>query len=162
MSFRSSVAAGAGHLSYSVLHGIFNRGSSLPGLVALKIDPDILYHYKDRYDFVIVGGTNGKTTATALAVQALKQKYPDVLYNPTGSNMKRGIATIFVSAPKPKKKGLAVLEVDEANIVRIVKYFKPKAFVFTNLFRDQLDRYSELYATWDRMLEGVRMAPKAL
>ena len=66
--------------------------------------------------------------------------------------MKRGIATIFVSAPKPKKKGLAVLEVDEANIVRIVKYFKPKAFVFTNLFRDQLDRYSELYGTWDRML----------
>lgn len=161
MSFKSSVAAGVGHLSYSVLHDVFNRGSSLPGLIALKIDPDILYHYKDRYDFVIVGGTNGKTTATALAVQALKQKYPDVLYNPTGSNMKRGIATIFVSAPKPKKKGLAVLEVDEANIVRIVKYFKPKAFVFTNLFRDQLDRYSELYATWDRMLEGVRMAPNA-
>ncbi len=53
------------------------------------------------------------------------------------------------------------MEVDEANIVRIVKYFKPKAFVFTNLFRDQLDRYSELYATWDRMLAGVRMAPEA-
>lgn len=161
MSLKSSLAAGIGRLSYSVLHGIFNRGSSLPGLIALKIDPEILAHYQDRYDFVIVGGTNGKTTATALAVQALNQKYDDVLYNPTGSNMKRGIATIFVSAPTPKQKGLAILEVDEANIVRIVKYFKPKAFVFTNLFRDQLDRYSELYATWDRMLAGVRMAPDA-
>ena len=73
MSFKSSVAAGVGHLSYSVLHDVFNRGSSLPGLIALKIDPDILYHYKDRYDFVIVGGTNGKTTATALAVRLLKR-----------------------------------------------------------------------------------------
>ena len=54
MSFKSSVAAGVGHLSYSVLHDVFNRGSSLPGLIALKIDPDILYHYKVVTVLVVV------------------------------------------------------------------------------------------------------------
>ncbi len=44
---------------------------------------------------------------------------------------------------KKDKKKFAVLEIDEASLSRVTKYIQPKLFVFTNIFRDQMDRYGE-------------------
>lgn len=161
MSIRSHFAAGLGRFSYWFLHTFRNGGSSLPGKLTLKIDPHILQEYAKRYDLVIITGTNGKTLTTALTVRVLREKYDHVLTNPTGSNMIQGIVTTFIRAPKPHQKGLAVLEVDEANVVKVCQYITPKVFVFTNLFRDQMDRYGEIYTTYAKILRGVKLAPKA-
>lgn len=161
MSLKSSFAEFAGRSSYWFLHTFMHGGSSLPGKITLKLDPDILQSFAKKYDLVIVTGTNGKTLTTALSVRVLREKYSDVLTNPTGSNMKQGIVTTFITAPKPKQKGLAVLEVDEANVAIVTSYITPVAFVFTNIFRDQMDRYGEIYTTYEKILKGVRMAPKA-
>lgn len=161
MSFRSSIAEFAGRSSYWFLHTFTNGGSSLPGKITIKLDPQILQAFSKKYDLVIVTGTNGKTLTTALAVRVLRQKYPQVLTNPTGSNMEQGIVTTFITAPRPKQKGLAVLEVDEANVVKVTKFITPKAFVITNLFRDQMDRYGEIYTTYDKILAGIKLAPQA-
>lgn len=161
MSIRSHFAAGIGQFSYWFLHTFRNGGSSLPGKLTLRLDPNILQAYAQKYDLVIITGTNGKTLTTALTVRVLREKYENVLTNPSGSNMIQGIVTTFIRAPKPNKKGLAVLEVDEANVVKVCQYITPKAFVFTNLFRDQMDRYGEIYTTYDKILRGVKLAPKA-
>ena len=154
MSIRSTIAETVGRSSYWFLHRFRNGGSSLPGQLTLLIDPHILSSFSKRYDLIIVTGTNGKTLTTALSTRVLRTKYEQVLTNPTGSNMEQGIVTTFITAPHPHRKGLAILEVDEANVVRVTQFIKPVAFVFTNIFRDQMDRY-------DKILAGVRRAPQA-
>lgn len=162
MTLRSSVAAFAGRSSYWFLHTFLKGGSSLPGKITTKIDPDILKHLGQNYDVVIITGTNGKTLTTALTVRVLKQKYHAILTNPTGSNMEQGIVTTFLCAPKAKgNRPIAVLEVDEANVIKVTRYIKPKAFVFTNIFRDQMDRYGEIYTTYQKIIDGVALAPDA-
>ena len=161
MSIRSTIAETVGRSSYWFLHRFRNGGSSLPGQLTLLIDPHILNSFSKRYDLIIVTGTNGKTLTTALSTRVLRTKYEQVLTNPTGSNMEQGIVTTFITAPRPHRKGLAILEVDEANVVKVTQFIKPVAFVFTNIFRDQMDRYGEIYTTYDKILAGVRRAPQA-
>lgn len=162
MTLRSNLATLAGRSSYWFLHTFLKGGSSLPGKITTKIDPDILSHLGRNYDVIVITGTNGKTLTTALTVRVLKQKYSDILTNPTGSNMEQGIVTTFLRAPKVKgAKPIAVLEVDEANVIKVTQYIKPKAFVFTNIFRDQMDRYGEIYTTYQKILDGVALAPDA-
>lgn len=162
MTLRSTVAAFAGRTSYWFLHTFMKGGSSLPGKITTKIDPEILKHLGQNYDVIVITGTNGKTLTTALTVRVLKQKYSNILTNPTGSNMEQGIVTTFLRAPKVKgTRPIAVLEVDEANVIKVTKYIKPKAFVFTNIFRDQMDRYGEIYTTYQKIIDGVALAPEA-
>ncbi|MCK8606972.1 Mur ligase family protein [Apilactobacillus ozensis] len=162
MSIRSGIASFAGKSSYWFLHTFLHGGSSLPGKITTKIDPNILSHLGKNYDVIVITGTNGKTLTTALTVQVLKQKYPNILTNPSGSNMEQGLVTTFLKAKNPKTgRNLAVLEVDEANVIKLTKYIKPIAFVFTNIFRDQMDRYGEIYTTYQKIIDGVKLAPNA-
>lgn len=162
MSLRSGVATFAGRSSYWFLHTFLHGGSSLPGKITLKLDPQILRSLGAKYDVIVITGTNGKTLTTALTVSVLHEKYPTILTNPTGSNMEQGIVTTFLNAKRPKSgRTLAVLEVDEANVIKVTQYIQPKAFVFTNIFRDQMDRYGEIYTTYQKILDGVALAPDA-
>lgn len=162
---KAQVATGMGKLAYTVLHGVFKGGSSYPGKLAQKIDPNVLAALGKNYDVIVVTGTNGKTLTTNLVVKVLGQKYDDILSNPTGSNMMRGIITAFLAHRKHFKKGergLAVLEVDEANVAPVSEALNVKAYVLTNIFRDQMDRYGEFYTTYEKILTGIKMHPDAL
>lgn len=162
MSVKSSFAVAVGRSSYWFLHTFMKGGSSLPGKLTNQIDPDILATLGRDYEVVIITGTNGKTLTTALTVKVLQAKYHNILTNPTGSNMKQGIITAFLTHKTGRSgKKIAVLEVDEANVIEVTKYIKPTAFVFTNIFRDQMDRYGELYTTYKKILAGVAKAPDA-
>ncbi|PWF99516.1 Mur ligase family protein [Levilactobacillus bambusae] len=162
MSFRSGVATFAGRSSYWFLHTFLKGGSSLPGKITLALDPNVLKTLGAKYDVVVITGTNGKTLTTALTVTVLHEKYDTILTNPTGSNMEQGIVTTFLNAKNPKTgRPLAVLEVDEANVIKVTQYLTPKVFVFTNIFRDQMDRYGEIYTTYQKILDGVALAPDA-
>lgn len=162
MSLRSHLAIFAGKSAQWVLKTFFKGGSSYPGQLALKIDPNILDHYSDLYEVVVVTGTNGKTLTTALTVNILKQQFDEVLTNPTGANMVQGIVSTFLSAkPKKNQKNFAVLEIDEASLSKVTEYIKPELFVFTNIFRDQMDRYGEIYTTYRLIVEGAEKSPQA-
>lgn len=162
MNVKSQIAKTAGKSSYWFLHNVLKGGTSFPGKLAMKIDPEVLNTLAHGYETIIVTGTNGKTMTTALIVEALKKKYGDVLTNPSGSNMQQGIVTAFL-AHKNKKtsRKIAVLEVDEANVKMITKLLHPKAFVLTNIFRDQMDRYGEIYTTYEKIVNGIKLAPEA-
>ena len=143
MGIRSHLAVSVGKTSQWVLKNFFKGGSSLPGKLALKVDPHILDHLAKDYQVVVITGTNGKTLTTALTVNILRQEFDEVLTNPTGANMVQGIVSTFLSARPKKGKKFAVLEIDEASLSKVTKYIKPELFVFTNIFRDQMDRYGD-------------------
>lgn len=163
MTLKANLAKTLGKSSYWFLHKFRNGGTSFPGKIATNFDPEILTSLAKDYEIIVVTGTNGKTMTTNLIVEALRKDYDDVLTNPSGSNMLQGIVTAFLAHKKVQtsKKRLAVLEVDEANVPIISKMVHPKAFVLTNIFRDQMDRYGEIYTTYEKILEGIRQVPEA-
>lgn len=163
MSIRSNLAAFVGRSTRWALTTFTSGGSSLPGKLALAIDPNILQSLSANYDIAIITGTNGKTLTTALSVYALSEQFDNVLTNPTGSNMQQGIVSTFLQAPRLEqgKKGIAVLEVDEGSLKHVVKHVNPKVFVHTNVFRDQMDRYGEIYTIYQLMADAAMEAPNA-
>ncbi|WP_022791585.1 Mur ligase family protein [Weissella halotolerans] len=165
MTVRSKVATMVGRSTYFVLHNVLHRaGSALPGKLATKLDPDVMSQLAQDYDVILVTGTNGKTLTTALTARVLSEKYETVITNPSGSNMMQGITGTMLTARIPKnshQRPLALLEVDEANVEAVAKQLKPIAFVLTNIFRDQLDRYGEIYTTYEKILKGIRLFPEA-
>ena len=149
MSIRSTLAKTAGKATKTILEKTRSGGSSMPGKVALKLDPNILATLAKDYRTVIVTGTNGKTLTTSFITKIFKEKYGQVLTNPTGANLLQGIISCFLGAPKQKVgTKYAVLEVDEATLKHVTRYIRPEVIVFTNLFRDQMDRYGEIYTTY--------------
>lgn len=166
MTLKSTIARATAKSTYWFLHDVMHRGgTSLPGKIAVAIDPDILKSIQQDFDLVVVTGTNGKTLTTALITRVLQAGGYEVITNPSGSNMIQGITGTLVTTPvKPSpngKKPVAVLEVDEANVEKITSAIKPKMFVLTNIFRDQLDRYGEIYTTYDKIIAGIQHAPEA-
>lgn len=151
----------AGKVSQFVLNKV-GRGTTLPGKIALQFDKQILDSLAKDYEIVVITGTNGKTLTTALTVGILQEAYGQVTTNTSGANMITGITATFLSAKKNKDgKKVAVLEIDEASLSRVTDFIKPSLIVFTNIFRDQMDRYGEIYTTYQMIVEGAAKVPEA-
>ena len=142
---------------------ILKGGTTFPGRVALKIDKNILSKISKGYKVILVTGTNGKTTTTSMIYNIIKESGDPVITNNTGANLFPGIVTTFVDSFKfgsKVKDNYAVIEVDEANLKYITEYITPEVITVTNLFRDQLDRYGEVYTTLNKILEGIYNVPE--
>jgi len=130
----------------------FGGGSALPGLVAERIDPDLIAGLASELGqgSLLVTGTNGKTTTARLLRSIAKASGLEVVANRTGSNMMRGIGSALVEAADwsgemaSAERRLGIFEVDEATLPHVARAVQPRAILFTNLFRDQLDRYGEV------------------
>ncbi len=127
-------------------------GSSLPGMVARRIDPLVLSKLVSRLSkgVILLTGTNGKTTTAALAASLLQCDGHPIVHNQAGANLIVGLTSTMVQAEKWRvypRAALALLETDEASMPRAGQETHPRAIVVTNFFRDQLDRYGELSTT---------------
>jgi len=144
------------------------NASSLPGRVALKICPSLLEEanseIKAQADSfrVMVSGTNGKTTSVGLmdSIYEVLRNKETLISNRLGANLYYGIATAFCNFQGDLKNADYILEVDEAALRTVVKHVKPDILAFTNIFRDQLDRFGEIDATKNLLEEAVREADK--
>jgi UDP-N-acetylmuramyl tripeptide synthase len=142
-------------------------GTSVVGLVAQRVYPDIIEHLATQLEqgCVIVTGTNGKTTTSSFIASILQNAGLRVLHNKEGSNMMRGIATAFVTRASPlgkldkKQRAISVLEIDEATLPRALQAVTPRLIVFNNLFRDQLDRYGEVDSIASRWHKVIATLP---
>lgn len=137
---------------------VVKGGSNFPGKIALKIDKSILKKVSKGYRVILVTGTNGKTTTTSMIYNILKENKFNVITNNTGANMYPGIVACFVSNYsffRKKENPYAVIEVDEANVKFITEHLTPEIITVTNLFRDQLDRYGEVYTTLVKIMDGI-------
>ncbi len=142
---------------------IGKKSSSSPGVIALKICPDLISRLSKNitHGVIVTCGTNGKTTTNNLLNTALLKCGYTTVCNNLGANMVGGIATAFALASDLKgglKADWAVLEVDEASARRVFAHIKPNYMVITNLFRDQLDRYGEIDITVNLLNEAIDMA----
>ncbi len=164
ISIKSIVSILATKFTLFLTKTILKGGTTFPGRVALKLDNNILSKVSKGYKVILVTGTNGKTTTTSMIYNILKEKGLNVITNNTGANLFPGIVTTFVGHYKFfNNKGedkYAVIEVDEANLKYITKYLTPEIITVTNLFRDQLDRYGEVYTTLTKILEGITLVPE--
>jgi UDP-N-acetylmuramyl tripeptide synthase len=138
-------------------------GTAIAGLAALRIQPCIVRTLAAQAGEGAVGvtGTNGKTTTSLMLDRIAEAAGLSPLHNRSGSNLMRGVAAMLVEeatltgAIPDAARRLTILEVDEATLPEIVRSVTPRAIVFTNLFRDQLDRYGEVDTvaqSWRRAL----------
>jgi len=138
-------------------------GTSITGLVAQKVYPDIVGHLATQLEFgsVVVTGTNGKTTTSAFISAILSDAGLRVWRNREGSNLMGGIASSLVMRALPNGllrragQAMTIFEVDEAVVPQVVETVSPRVAVFTNLFRDQLDRYGEVDSVAARWQQAV-------
>lgn len=139
-------------------------GTSLPGKVALKIFPDLFSEISDRFRIIMITGTNGKTTTSRIVAGMLNQAGINFITNKSGANLSSGIATTIISALSLTGKPLvrtALLETDEAAFKTIAPKLKPEIVIVTNFFKDQLDRFGELYTTLNSVKEGIKGSPES-
>ena len=119
------------------------RGTNLPGSIAIKLCPNFLSYFKMPEKVIAVTGSNGKTSTTHFINQMLEGVGYTVISNKAGSNMAPGIATTLLtnSSLIGKTKGnIAVFEVDERGSSAVYNYITPTYLVCTNLFRDSIMR----------------------
>ena len=160
ISIKSIVSILASKITIFLTKTILKGGTTFPGKVALKIDRNILKKVSQGYKVVLITGTNGKTTTTSMIYNIVKEDGKKVITNNTGANLFPGIVTTFIDNYKFFSKtedAYAIIEVDEANLKYITKYITPEIITVTNLFRDQLDRYGEVYTTLNKILEGITL-----
>ena len=124
---------------------LLHRGATtLPGRIALRLKPNILFALSRDVYCICVTGTNGKTTTCAMIEKGLIANNKPCFINKGGANMMSGVVTAFIKNAtlfgKPRCK-YAVLECDENSLPLITGSINAKIIVVTNVFRDQLDRY---------------------
>ena len=164
MSARSTLAVWAGKFTTKILKLVGSGGTSLPGKVALKMCPDILGHLAKDMKIICVTGTNGKTTTCHVIRDMIEANGNTVFCNDSGANLLNGIISTFVTAAGMNgkiQKDYALLECDEAALKSIVARFNglDVTAIVTNVFRDQLDRYGEVFTTVNKIREGLEQIP---
>jgi len=169
---RSSIRAGLAVMGGRTAGALSRRlhlggGTSIAGLVAQRLYPDIVGHLSKQlaHGSILVTGTNGKTTTSGFIAAILSDAGLRVWRNREGSNLMRGVAGALVIRARPngnlRRAGQAVsiFEVDEAVMPQAVRTIPPRVAVFTNLFRDQLDRYGEVDSVSARWRQAVSLLP---
>jgi UDP-N-acetylmuramyl tripeptide synthase len=160
LGFRETLAVIAARVLRALLLVAGRRATSLPGLVALRICPSLLAHILCKLDvLVIVTGTNGKTTTTALLEGILSARGEVWLTNRGGANLSQGLLAALlpvVTCTGRMTVRRALLEVDEATLPHVSAARTPELVVVTNVLRDQLDRYGEVDQALAFLCAGVR------
>jgi UDP-N-acetylmuramyl tripeptide synthase len=134
-------------------------GTSLPGMVARRLDPGILADLVgDRgVPVLAITGSNGKTTTARFTAALLRAAGLPVAHNQAGANLVQGVTSLAVATADLRGRMppvVLVSEIDEGALPLVAPEVRPRAVLVTNLFRDQLDRYGEIYAVAD-LFESV-------
>lgn len=135
---KAAIARTVGRLSRATGKG---GGTTLPGRVLLKLDPDAISKLgRNLTDgTTLISATNGKTTTASMLATILAGADRHPVHNRAGSNMTWGVATSLAE----QKGSEGLFEVDEAWLPEVADRLEPGTILLGNLFRDQLDRYGE-------------------
>lgn len=156
-------------------------GGSIPGMIAMRIQPDVLDELAQRLSgLVCITGTNGKTTTTGIVADVLRRLAETgnagmvgtartIVSNHDGNNMTNGIVTTLATQTKGsdtrllrEQRPFGVFEVDELYTKVVLPALRPQALLLLNLFRDQLDRYAEIDRTQKAIATALMSSPSTL
>lgn len=168
MNARTAAAVMAGRAAAVVSKGLGRGGgTALPGLVAERLQPALVADLARqlRRGAVLITGTNGKTTTARMLASILAEAGIPSLHNREGSNLMRGLASTLLTRATPLGRlrapdAFGLFEVDEATLPAATRAIQPRVMVFTNLFRDQLDRYGEVDTVAAMWREALAAAPR--
>ena len=137
-------------------------GSTWPGHIALilynKFIEDII-NKNNNLKIIVIAGTNGKTTSTALLKFLLEKSGKKAFTNSEGANLLNGVASAIIKNSdifSRLKYDYAIFESDEFNLPLLLKKISPDKILILNLFRDQLDRYGEVNTIALKWLESLK------
>jgi UDP-N-acetylmuramyl tripeptide synthase len=143
-------------------------GTALPGLVAERVHPQLVRDLGRSLGGgrVLITGTNGKTTTSRIVAEALRAAGRPFVHNREGSNLMRGIASTLLARASATGRipgagaTVGLFETDEATLPPAARALAPAVLAFTNLFRDQLDRYGEVDTVAELWRRALREAPR--
>ena len=144
---RAFLAVATGKLLRILLRMIRRGGgSALPGVVAARIDPDLLKRALGSctQGIVVVSGSAGKSSTTFHLVNLLRDHGLKVFTNPSTANIKQGLFTAVLKEANLRGRihhDIAVLEWDEGHGAALATDFDIRLCVLTNVLSDQLDRF---------------------
>ena len=162
---RLALAVGAGKAAGTASRVLrFGGGTSFPGTVARRMDPRILQKVVAATDArkVIVTGSNGKTTTCRMLAALARGSGLKVTQNRSGSNLLQGVISAAVREINLRgqmEAQLLLLEVDEAIVRLVAPDLQPDTLIVTNVFRDQLDRFGEVYSIAGALEAGIDQLP---
>jgi UDP-N-acetylmuramyl tripeptide synthase len=149
------VAAALGRATARLVRVVRPGGGSVIGArVTLALAPRALRELAAGRRIAIVSGTNGKSTTTAFLAAAGAAAGRDVVSNIEGANLHTGIVATLSSA---RTADLAILEIDELALPRLLPDLPSPVITLLNLSRDQLDRFGEvrtIAASWRHAFEA--------
>src|SRR5579863_3991896 len=163
---RLALAISAGKLAGA--SGRFFRiggGTSLPGMIARRIDPNVLKSVvgASKAKKIVITGSNGKTTTARMTAAIADFGGQRVSHNRTGSNMLQGVTSVAVNFADMFGRldsDVLLFEIDEGTIPLAVPEIQPDVVLITNIFRDQLDRYGELYSVANALNQMLESLPE--
>jgi len=123
-------------------------GSALPGLVANKLDPKLLFNALAALDhgLVVVSGSAGKSSTTGYLVSLLEAHGLRVFTNSSTANIRQGLVAAVLKQGNWRGRidsDIAVLEFDEGHGAVLAGELEVRLALLTNVFSDQLDRFND-------------------
>ena len=163
LSLRARFACGVCNAARRALRLLGRGGTNLPGKLALRVCPTLPALLSRGVRIIAVSGTNGKTTTCRMITAGLEAAGVPYFANRSGANLRAGVTAELaanIRRGQPKQR-VAVLECDEAALRSLAGALQPELLVFTNVFRDQLDRYGEVTHTLSELETAAKAAPGA-
>lgn len=136
---------------------LLNRGSSMPGSIALKIDKNLLSKFKLPKRIIAVTGSSGKGSTSSIIASVYRKMGYTVVHNASGSNLTPGITTTLMeecSLTGKIDKDVFVFEMDERFAKFVFPVVKPTHIIITNITRDQPPRQGD----FDMVYEEIKKA----
>ena len=165
MSLKTRVAIAACKASHRAMRLMGRTGRALPGKIAMKIDGDIIGELARGHKTIVITGTNGKTTTTHIVQQAVINTYGTAAYDPTSTNLEQGISTTLCldsTIGGKRRSDWAVIESDEGATKFVLPAMRPQVLVVTNLYRDQVDRYTSWTTARDYIIQAAKSSPETV
>ena len=137
---------------------MLGRGSNFPGVLALKLNKNIINYFKMPEIVVAVTGSAGKGSTSSIIADTLRKDGKKVVHNKFGSNMLPGILSLLITNSDLSfniKGDALVVEVDERYTKVIFDIVKPKYVVITNICRDQPPRHGHFDLVYEKILEAL-------
>ncbi|MBS0350959.1 MAG: Mur ligase family protein [Proteobacteria bacterium] len=151
-------------ISYASALFHLGNGSTWPGHIALRINPFFIKNLitKNKLKIIIITGTNGKTTTASMLTHILTENGYKVFLNNSGANLLNGIASSIIITANLQgklKSDYAIFEIDENALSAALLQMTPDFLVLLDLFRDQLDRYGEIWTIANRWENAIKKLP---
>ena len=136
-----------------------------PGMAAMRLYGGFLQYVTKPKLTIVVTGTNGKTTISALIAAVLRKQGKTVSFNDWGANHHAGVARCLLDAVNifnHATKDAAVIELDERISPLDLPALQPDYVVISNLARDSMLRNAHPAYIFGRLKEALAGSPNSV